>query len=85
MRLFITEWAAPDAQDCCLCHHLVFAAVNRFLVTPRLALVVRLVRRNFSGRLRPLTRNSVIEIALGFAIFFIVGMLGRCPSRNPLL
>jgi putative copper resistance protein D len=53
---------------------LVFAAVNRFWLTPRLALS--------SGNeaqlpaLRQLTRNSVIEIALGFTIFAIVGALG---------
>jgi putative copper resistance protein D len=52
---------------------LVLAAVNRFWLTPRLALS--------SGNealpaLRQLTRNSVIEIALGFTIFAIVGALG---------
>src|SRR3954447_6061484 len=53
---------------------LAFAAVNRFWLTPRLA--------NSSGNelpfaaLRGLTRNGVIEIALGFAIFAIVGWLG---------
>jgi putative copper resistance protein D len=53
---------------------LVFAAVNRFWLTPQLA---------FSSEneaqvkaLRRLTRNSVVEIALGFAIFAIVGALG---------
>jgi copper resistance protein D len=53
---------------------LVFAALNRLWLTPRLALS--------SGNeprldvLRRLTRNSAIEIALGFTIFVIVGMLG---------
>jgi len=53
---------------------LVFAAVNRFWLTPQLAFS--------SGNeaqltaLRQLTRNSVIEIALGFTIFAIVGVLG---------
>ena len=53
---------------------LVFAALNRLWLTPRLALS--------SGNeprldvLRQLTRNSAIEIALGFTIFVIVGMLG---------
>ena len=53
---------------------LAFAVVNRFWLTPRLAIS--------SGNelpfaaLRGLTRNGVIEIALGFAIFAIVGMLG---------
>ena len=53
---------------------LVFAAANRFWLTPRLA---------FSSEneaqlkaLRQLTRNSLIEIALGFTIFAIVGALG---------
>jgi copper resistance protein D len=51
-----------------------FAAVNRFWLTPRLALP-------FTGAaqlraLRQLTRNSVIEIALALMIFAIVGMLG---------
>jgi len=51
-----------------------FAAVNRFWLTPRLALP--------SGgaaqleTLRRLTRNSLIEIALALMIFAIVGMLG---------
>jgi len=53
---------------------LVFAAANRFWLTPRLA---------FSSEneaqlkaLRQLRRNSLIEIALGFTIFAIVGALG---------
>ena len=54
---------------------LVFAAVNRFRLTPQLA-------SSSSGKeaqltaLRQLTRNSVIEIVLGFTIFTIVGALG---------
>ncbi len=51
-----------------------FAAINRFWLTPQLA---------FSSEnepqleaLRHLTRNSVIEIALGLTIFTIVGALG---------
>jgi copper resistance protein D len=53
---------------------LVLAAVNRLWLTPRLA--------GASGdeprleALRQLTRNSVVEIALGFSIFAIVGLLG---------
>jgi putative copper resistance protein D len=53
---------------------LAFAAVNRFWLTPQLA--------RSSGNasqleaLRQLARNSAIEIALGFTIFAIVGMLG---------
>ncbi|HEX5231614.1 MAG TPA: copper homeostasis membrane protein CopD [Bradyrhizobium sp.] len=53
---------------------LVFAAMNRFWLTPRLALSAA------SGAqldaLRQLTRNSTIEIGLGVIIFAIVGMLG---------
>jgi putative copper resistance protein D len=51
-----------------------FAAVNRFWLTPALAfssgneLRLDIVRR--------LTRNSIIEIALGVTIFAIVGVLG---------
>ncbi len=51
---------------------LVFAAVNRFFLTPQLAVS----SGNAPDALRKLTRNSVVEIALGFAIFVIVGMLG---------
>jgi putative copper resistance protein D len=53
---------------------LSIAAVNRFWLTPRLALSpgseppLRVLRR--------LTRNSMIEITLGLAIFAIVGALG---------
>lgn len=51
---------------------LAFAAVNRFSLTPRLA--------RSSGdpvaALRQLKRNSTIEIALGLAIFAVVGILG---------
>jgi putative copper resistance protein D len=53
---------------------LMFAAINRLWLTPRLA---------FSSEnelqlkaLRQLARNSVIEIALGLTIFVIVGVLG---------
>jgi putative copper resistance protein D len=53
---------------------LVFAAINRFWLTPRLltssASELRL------EVLRQLTRNSTIEIALGLLIFAIVGTLG---------
>jgi copper resistance protein D len=47
-----------------------FAAVNRFWLTPRLDISPD------DAALRELTRNSVIEIALGFLIFAIVGVLG---------
>jgi putative copper resistance protein D len=53
---------------------LALAAVNRFWLTPRLAVASGNEPR--LEALRQLTRNSVIEIALGFTIFAIVGMLG---------
>ena len=51
---------------------LVLAAVNRFSLTPQLAVP----SGNEGEALRKLTRNSVVEIALGLAIFAIVGVLG---------
>lgn len=53
---------------------LVFAAVNRFRLTPQLAFTPE--NEAQLKALRRLTRNSVIEIALGLAIFAIVGALG---------
>ena len=53
---------------------LVFAAVNRFWLTPRLGL--SMAKGPQLDALRQLTRNSTIEIGLGLAIFAIVGMLG---------
>ena len=53
---------------------LVFAAVNRFWLTPRLGL--SMANGPQLDALRQLTRNSTIEIGLGLAIFAIVGMLG---------
>jgi putative copper resistance protein D len=53
---------------------LAFAAVNRFWLTPRLADVPD-SERPFDA-VGKLNRNCVIEIALGFAIFAIVGALG---------
>jgi len=53
---------------------LAFAAVNRFWLTPRLA--VSSANTGQSEALRQLTRNSAIEIALGLAIFAVVGLLG---------
>jgi copper resistance protein D len=53
---------------------LAFAAINRFWLTPRLA-----ASPGSEGQLealRRLKRNSAIEIALGLAIFAIVGVLG---------
>jgi copper resistance protein D len=50
-----------------------FAAINRLWLTPRLKLSSK---DEALKVLRQLTRNSVLEIALGFAIFAIVGVLG---------
>ena len=48
---------------------LAFALTNRLVLTPRL-------RRSGNGALGLLLRNSAIELALGLAIFAIVGVLG---------
>ena len=53
---------------------LVFAAMNRFWLTPRLGLSAATGAQ--LDALRQLTRNSTIEIGLGVVIFAIVGMLG---------
>jgi putative copper resistance protein D len=53
---------------------LTFAAVNRFWLTPRLADVPNSKRE--LDAVRQLIRNCNIEIALGLAIFAIVGALG---------
>jgi putative copper resistance protein D len=53
---------------------LVFAAINRFWLTPGLAAPPENGAR--IQALRQLTRNSIVEIAFGLAIFAIVGMLG---------
>jgi putative copper resistance protein D len=53
---------------------LAFAAVNRIWLTPQL--VFSSENEAQLKALRRLTRNSVVEIALGFAIFAIVGALG---------
>jgi copper resistance protein D len=53
---------------------LAFAAANRFWLTPRLALSSGTPAQ--LQALGQLTRNSVIEIALAWMIFAIVGMLG---------
>jgi putative copper resistance protein D len=58
-----------------------FAAVNRFWLTPRLAVS----SENQLAVLRQLTRNSSIEIALGLAIFAIVGILGTLHPAIHLL
>jgi putative copper resistance protein D len=51
-----------------------FAAVNRLWLTPQIAPASAGAPE--SEALRRLTRNSIIEIALGFLIFAIVGALG---------
>ena len=48
---------------------LAFATINRLLLTPRLA------QPSVDG-LRWLARNSTVELALGLAIFAVVGLLG---------
>ena len=53
---------------------LVYAAINRFWLTPDLAPPSDKEAR--LKAMRRLTRNSAIEIALGLIIFAIVGMLG---------
>jgi putative copper resistance protein D len=53
---------------------LAFAVANRFRLTPRLDLPPG--NGGPSNALRQLTRNSVLEIALGLAVFAVVGMLG---------
>ena len=54
---------------------LVYAAINRFLLTPDLALRSDDNKARLKAMCR-LTRNSKIEIALGLMIFAIVGALG---------
>jgi putative copper resistance protein D len=53
---------------------LSFAVVNRFGLTPRLAAVS--TREAQRDALRGLTRNSLVEVALGLVIFAAVGVLG---------
>jgi putative copper resistance protein D len=53
---------------------LMFAAANRFWLTPQL--VFSSENEAQLEALRQLTRNSLAEIALGFGIFAIVGALG---------
>jgi putative copper resistance protein D len=52
---------------------LAFAAVNRFALTPQLALLSDDRRQD---AFRALSRNTLIEIALGLSIFAMVGVLG---------
>ena len=53
---------------------LMFAAFNRFCLTPRLSPPIE--DKAWLEALRQLTRNSAAEFALGLAIFAIVGLLG---------
>jgi copper resistance protein D len=53
---------------------LVFAAANRFWLTPRISCLPD--KGNELDAVRRLRRNCHIEIALGLAIFAIVGVLG---------
>ena len=62
---------------------LLFAAVNRFWLTPQLGLSP--ANGPQLDALRHLTRNSTIEIGLGLAIFAIVGMLGTLHPAIHLL
>ena len=52
---------------------LAFAALNRFALTPQLASPSDDERQNAH---RALSRNTMIEIALGLSIFAMVGVLG---------
>ena len=52
---------------------LALAAFNRFAMTPRLALASDDARQDAH---RALSRNTLIEIALGLSIFAMVGVLG---------
>ncbi|MGY3368804.1 putative copper resistance protein D [Bradyrhizobium sp. GM2.4] len=52
---------------------LAFAASNRFVLTPWLALASDKTRQD---ALRAISRNTLIEIALGLLIFAMVGVLG---------
>jgi putative copper resistance protein D len=60
-----------------------FAAVNRFWLTPQLILSTE--SGSQLNSLRQLTRNSMIEIALGLAIYGIVGALGTLHPAIHLL
>jgi copper resistance protein D len=53
---------------------LAFAAANRFWLTPRLAATSS--REAQRDALRGLTRNVLVEVALGVLVFAIVGVLG---------
>ncbi len=60
---------------------LAFAAANRFWLTPRLAATSS--REAQRDALRGLTRNVLVEVALGVMVFAIVGVLGTLhPSAH---
>jgi putative copper resistance protein D len=62
---------------------LALAAANRFWLTPQLAASAESAAQLTA--LRYLTRNSVIEIALGLTIFAIVGALGTLHPASHFL
>ena len=62
---------------------LVFATINRFHLTPKLAGKPGVEARG--EVLRRLARNSVIEVVLGFIIFAIVGVLGMLHPATHLM
>jgi putative copper resistance protein D len=62
---------------------LAFAAFNRLWLTPRL--VLSSGNEPWLAALHRLARNSTIEIALGFVIFAIVGLLGTLHPAIHLL
>jgi putative copper resistance protein D len=68
---------------CLFVFMLAFAAVNRFLLTSRLALTA--ASEPQLNSLRQLARNSGIEIALGLTIYGIVGVLGTLHPAIHLL
>jgi len=53
---------------------LVFAAINRFWLSPKLASAAQ--GQPEPAAIRQLTRNTLIELGLGLAVFAIVGALG---------
>ena len=61
----------------------VLATVNRFRLTPLLALPPESEAQCHA--LRSLTRNSVTEIALGLLVFSIVGVLGTLHPATHLM
>jgi copper resistance protein D len=73
--LLVTDYGHILTLKICLfVFMLAFAAVNRFLLTPRLALTAAAEPQLTT--LHQLARNSGIEIALGLTIYGIVGVLG---------